>query len=220
MHIYLSSTPNARRIKIIEKQIDMRYLSKRLTDYVIKTGMASDELHEVYQYGFQIGIEILTCFLVCLSISIYLHMMPEFVVSTIIFMLLRSYAGGLHLHSFVGCFICSVLVQSAILIISAQYIFTGLIAWFIISSGTFLILIAAPVENINRELDLDEKKHCKEITKKVLIGIIVYSVGCSLAGKYNIVSLVALTILVVLFSQYIGIVMYKFEKAKQNNIKN
>ena len=101
-----------------------------------------------------------------------------------------------------------------------QYIFTGLIAWFIISSGTFLILIAAPVENINRELDLDEKKHCKEITKKVLIGIIVYSVGCSLAGKYNIVSLVALTILVVLFSQYIGIVMYKFEKAKQNNIKN
>ena len=77
MHIYLSSTPNARRTKIIEKQIDMRYLSKRLTDYVIKTGMASDELHEVYQYGFQIGIEILTRFLVCLSISIYLHMMPE-----------------------------------------------------------------------------------------------------------------------------------------------
>lgn len=33
MHIYLSSTPNARRTKIIEKQIDMRYLSKRLTDY-------------------------------------------------------------------------------------------------------------------------------------------------------------------------------------------
>lgn len=177
-------------------------------------GVISDELYEVYQYGFQIGMEMFSCFAVCLVIAIYLHTILEFAVFTMIFMLLRTYAGGIHMNSFSGCFICSVTVQTIILIINRQYTLACPVSWLIIFCGALLILRVAPVENINRELDLDEKKHCKEVTIKVLIGIIFFSAGCTFSRISNMVSLIALTILLVLVSQYLGIAKYKYEKNK------
>ncbi|HIR89428.1 MAG TPA: accessory gene regulator B family protein [Candidatus Fimimorpha faecalis] len=192
----------------------MSYLSGKITDYIIKMGVISDELYEVYQYGFQIGMEMFSCFAVCLVIAIYLHTILEFAVFTMIFMLLRTYAGGIHMNSFSGCFICSVTVQTIILIINRQYTLACPVSWLIIFCGALLILRVAPVENINRELDLDEKKHCKEVTIKVLIGIIFFSAGCTFSRISNMVSLIALTILLVLVSQYLGIAKYKYEKNK------
>lgn len=190
----------------------MRYLSKKITDYIIKAGAIPEESYEVYQYGFQIGLEMFSCFIVCLIIALHLHMIPEFVVSNIIFILLRSYAGGIHLHSFLGCFFCSIAVQTIILFINAHYSFTTQIAWIIIGISTLLIFKAAPVENINRELELNERKHCKAITFKVLIGIIAFSMVCTYFDRINIVSLIALTIFIVFLSQYAGKIMYELEK--------
>lgn len=193
----------------------MRYLSGKITDFIIKAGVISEESYEIYQYGFQIGMEMFSCFAVCLAIAVYLHMIVEFAVFTMIFMLLRTYAGGIHLNSFSGCFICSVMVQTIILIINRQYTLTCPVSWLIIFCGALLILKVAPVENINRELDLDERKHCKEVTIKVLIGIIFFSAGCTVGRISNILSLIALTILQVLVSQYLGIAKYKYEKNRR-----
>mgnify|MGYP003209758882 FL=1 len=89
----------------------MKRVSEKLTAYIINAGTVSEELYAVYQYGFQIGLEMLCCFVACLSIAIYMHMIPEFAIFTGIFMLLRTYAGGVHLNSFGSCFICSVTVN-------------------------------------------------------------------------------------------------------------
>lgn len=190
----------------------MRYLSEKITDYIIRTGAISDEWYEVYQYGFQVGLEMLSCMVVCCGISIYLHMIPEFIVFIGIFILLRSYAGGIHLNSYFSCFLCSVTVQTMVLLFNKKYIFPFSIAWVVILSGAFLILKEAPVESINRELEDDEKRHCKKITRNVLICIILFSAGCTLGGMRDIVSLISLTILQVLLSQYMGIIKYKFER--------
>ena len=116
-----------------------------------------EESYAIYQYGFQIGLEMLCCFVVCLGIAIYLHMVSKFVVFTGIFMLLRTYAGGVHLNSFGACFICSVFVQTVTLLISGMYNLSVTNAWIIILIGAILILKTAPVENINRELDSKRK---------------------------------------------------------------
>ena len=156
----------------------MERLSEKLTDYIIKTGVVSEESYAIYQYGFQIGIEMLSCFLVCLGIAIYLRMIPEFLVFTGSFMLLRTYAGGLHLNSFTRCFICSVFVQTLVLLISKQCTILLPIAWVIIFCGSILIWENAPVETVNRELDTDEKAHCKKVTVKVLSGIMAFALAC------------------------------------------
>lgn len=192
----------------------MKRISEKLTGYVINAGAVSEELYAVYQYGFQIGLEMLCCFVVCLSIAVYLHMIPEFIVFTGIFMLLRTYAGGVHLNSFGECFICSVAVQTLVLFIDSKYKFAMTDAWSSIIICAILILKAAPVESINRELESDEKKHCKKVTVKILICVFIFAGCCTIAGSDGMVSLTALTILVILISQYVGVVKYKIEKGR------
>ena len=154
----------------------------------------------------------LCCFVVCLSIAIYLHMIPEFIVFTGIFMLLRTYAGGVHLNSFGGCFICSVVVQTVSLFIGNKYQFSVGNAWSIILISAVLIWKFAPVESISRELDRDEMEHCKKVTLKIIIGILSFAGVCTFVSNSEIVSLIALTVMVVFVSQCIGIIKYKVEK--------
>ncbi len=115
----------------------MKYLSEKITDYVIKTGAASEESYAIYQYGFQIGLEMVSCFLTCFCIAIWLHMIPEFGVFTIVFMLLRTYAGGLHLNRFGACFLCSVSVQTLILVINSKFTFPVIFSWILISRKNY-----------------------------------------------------------------------------------
>ena len=79
----------------------MKYFSEKLTGYIVKSGAVPEESYEIYQYGFQIGLEMLSCLLACFGIAVYLHMIPEFAVVTGIFMMLRSFVGGVHLNSLV-----------------------------------------------------------------------------------------------------------------------
>lgn len=190
----------------------MKYISEKITDYIVKSGAISEESYAIYQYGVQIGLEMLNCFLICFGVALYLHMIPQFFVFTGVFMLLRTYAGGLHLDSYLGCLICSTAVQTIILLINSHYMIALPIAWGIILISTVLILKNAPVENVNRELDADEKKHCKNVTMKVLVGVLFFSVGCMTTKLNNIVSLISLTNLIVLISQYLGMIKYNIEK--------
>lgn len=190
----------------------MKRLSEKLTRYIIRTGAASKESYEIYQYGFQIGLEILCCFMTCLIIAIYMHMIPEFIVFTVVFIMLRTYAGGVHLASFLACFICSAVVQTLTLFINSIYKFTVTKAWIIIIIASTLIFRLSPVDSINKELNNDEKVYCKKVTMKLLMGVLILSGGCTLGKFKDMVSLIALTILVILISQYIGIIKYKIEK--------
>jgi accessory gene regulator protein AgrB len=193
----------------------MKYLAEKITNYIVKSGVISEKLYAAYQYGFQIGLEMLSCFLVCFGIAIHLHMTLQFWVFTGAFMLLRTYAGGLHLNSYLGCFICSVVVQTFVLLIDSQYTVQFPLVWGIILISSILILKNAPVENINRELDKKEKWHCKKITKKVLVCIVIFTCGCTAIHLTKIVSLIALTVLCVLIFQYIGMIKYNIEKKRR-----
>lgn len=192
----------------------MKRLSEKLTGYIIRTGAIPEELYAVYQYGFQIGLEMLCCFAVCLCIAIYLHMVLEFMVFTGMFIFLRTYAGGIHLNSFAACFICSVGVQTLVLIIYSVHKLPLGGAWSVILAGGILILQAAPVENVNRELNKTEKVHCKKVTLKIVVCIVIFAGICTVISKMDMVSLVALNILVILISQYFGLIKYKIEKKR------
>ena len=99
----------------------------------------------------------LSCLLACFGIAVYLHMIPEFAVVTGIFMMLRSFVGGVHLNSFDACFMCSVTVQTLVLVVNRLYTQPLNLAWGIIVLSSVLIWNMAPVQSINRELDADEK---------------------------------------------------------------
>lgn len=47
----------------------MKYFSEKLTSYIVKSGAVPEESYEIYQYGFQIGLEMLSCLLACFGIG-------------------------------------------------------------------------------------------------------------------------------------------------------
>jgi len=176
----------------------MKYFSEKLTSYIVKSGAVPEESYEIYQYGFQIGLEMLSCLLACFGIAVYLHMIPEFAVVTGIFMMLRSFVGGVHLNSFDACFMCSVTVQTLVLVVNRLYTQPLNLAWGIIVLSSVLIWNMAPVQ--------------RKVAVKIIVGIYVFAGICTLTGMNAIVSLVAVTMAAVLISQYIGVVKYKIEK--------
>ena len=48
----------------------MKYFSEKLTGYIVKSGAVPEESYEIYQYGFQIGLEMLSCLLTCFGIAV------------------------------------------------------------------------------------------------------------------------------------------------------
>ena len=72
----------------------MKQLSEKLTQFVIDSGAISKESYAVYQYGFQIGLEMLTCLAVCSGIAVVLHMIPEFIALTVVFYVAAEFCWG------------------------------------------------------------------------------------------------------------------------------
>ena len=192
----------------------MKRLSEKLTEYVVRSGAILGESYAVYQYGFQIGLEMLCCLIASLSIAAYLHMISEFVVFTGIFMMLRTYAGGIHLSSYTACFVCSVSVQTFALMIGRTYVLPIDVSWLLVIICSILIWVCSPIETAGRELDDDEKRHCRTVTVKILTGILLFSIYCTLGKNHKMRSLIALTVFIVCISQYLGLVKHKIENSK------
>lgn len=194
----------------------MKRASEKLTEHIINAGIVPQNSYAVYQYGFQIGLEMLVCFGTCLIIAICLNRILEFIISMTLFMLLRTFAGGVHLNNFISCFICSVSVQTFVLYNANKVKLSMKTAWLIIVLSSMLIWLVAPVDNVNRELNRNERFDCKKKTILILIGVIVFTIVCTYINAEEIIALVALTMLVILISQYIGILKTRIEKKKMS----
>ena len=60
-------------------------LASKLADYILDKGAIEKEDYEIYQYGLQTGLEMLSCLIVALLLSLRLKMFDEFIVFFSIF---------------------------------------------------------------------------------------------------------------------------------------
>lgn len=194
----------------------MQKISKKLADYILEAGVIAPETYEIYQYGFQIGLEMFICFLISMLFAIYLRMIPEFFISIVIFMALRTYAGGIHLNSFFSCFFCSVAVQTSILIISQEIRIDNIFAVIIIFLCVSIIMRKAPIENKNHMLDDCEKIYYKACTKKIMVIVSGISMFLLAFGENKYLVVIMLTLTVIAFSLYAGEIKNKIENPKHH----
>ena len=147
----------------------MGKIAERLADYIIQKGTIKEEEREIYEYGFSIAIEVLLCVITCFSISMMLHTFVEGILFFVIFIPLRSYAGGLHLSSYWSCFSLSCLTFFIIMLLGKYLtlpIYIALITFFVLE---IVIYNLYPVENVNREIDADEDNEFRKRLKQFLI---------------------------------------------------
>lgn len=192
----------------------MKKLADKLTVFLIQMGVIQENTYSIYQFGLQSGLEMVSCFGAGLAIAIFLEMLPEFLVIMTIFILLRTYAGGVHLEKFGSCFLCSTIVESTILVVSKIIQFPIYNAWGITVVCSISIIIFSPIDNKEKRLDKTEKRHCRIVVIRLLT---VLCVIVTLLVKFNMkrdLSLITLTVIVVLTSQFIGILKDKYADSR------
>ena len=70
----------------------MEKVSHVLTDYLVNKGKIEIDKSCIYQYGFQIGLEVSLNTLISILIAVFFHMEWETLIFFIVFTVLRSYA--------------------------------------------------------------------------------------------------------------------------------
>lgn len=192
----------------------MEGIARRCTDYILKKGVITTESYEIYAYGFQSGIEMVLCMAVSLLTAIYIHMVPEYLVFFLVFVLVRSFAGGLHLSHFWSCFICSYMVQMGTLLISAYVPISGNIALGITVVMSAVIVKIAPVESTQRDLDKEELRYFKAKLTKIILLVFLSTCILSFLRLTAITTIIAYTLVVIVISMGAGKIKYMITKGE------
>ena len=121
------------------------------------------KLKYVYYYGFQIIIGGLNKFLLLITLGILLNILPQLLLTTLSFISLRIWTGGLHLDSYSKCFYVSLLSFTLMALLAKYIILSQFITMLIFLIIYFIILIYAPISHPNHPI-----KHNKKIKFKLI----------------------------------------------------
>lgn len=146
-----------------------KYASK-ITNCLVENNIINEADSEVYSFGFKNGFVILANILIVLIIGVVLGMPLESLLLLLVFIPLRSCAGGIHTSSNLRCIMLSAVVVFLLLIV-ANMIQGFMSASIMLPAAVVcmtVIYILSPVQDANKPLDDAEVKLYKKRTKRVL----------------------------------------------------
>lgn len=134
----------------------MEGLSIKLTNYILRKKVIQKEDYDVYQYGFQSFLEILTNILCSIIIASLLNMLLECIVFFLIFIPIRSFNGGFHLQKYYACLLFSCMALTIVLLMVKYLVAPLHISFILYLISLLLIILIGPVDHPNRKVDFDE----------------------------------------------------------------
>ena len=144
-------------------------LVERLTDFLEKEEIISDEEKEIVQFGLEsLGGNLLGIILT-LVVGVCFQQVREALLLWFLLFPLRKNAGGFHAKTKVRCFLSSTvtIIVSMVCIQQIRWPETENILITVISA--VVIWIMAPVENGNKRLDSVEYRVYRQRTRKILL---------------------------------------------------
>lgn len=182
----------------------MEKIAAILTDYIVDKKIIEKDSYEIYMYGFLTGIEMFTCIGLCLVIAFLMGMMPEGFLLLGIFVLTRSFAGGLHMNSFRACFLCSCMVFILILFAIKTFLIPLPCSLLLAFVELILICVVDPVDNINRPVDEAEMKVFSNKLRQILVIICIAAIIFYIFGAASYLNTVRYTLCSIIISMHLG----------------
>lgn len=135
---------------------------------------------DIYYYGIEILMSYLLCFLFTFFILLYFDFVIEALFYIVPFIILRSYVGGLHLNSKIGCFTVTILT-SCIFPFAAQ-LFPITISLFIVIHIICVMLIrkVKVMDHENKMLSDEEKLYLSR--KGIYFVVFLFTLAILLFG--------------------------------------
>ena len=152
----------------------MKLFSYVSAKHIQETRGESHKHRYAYYYGFQVVYGGINKLLLLVLIGILLGILPELLIVTLSFVVLRVWAGGLHFDSYTKCAWISLFSLTLMGIFSNLTTVDYVTAWIIWLTVLIVFIIYAPVEHKNKPLKERDKPKYKIISiafLALLIGI-------------------------------------------------
>lgn len=189
--------------------------SARIVSWQIARGILKQEDQELYQYAYELLINQVCNIAISIMIAFIFSAWIPVLAFSLVYMPLRSYAGGVHARTNELCLLVSVLVLLFICILSkaAVGINTRLSELITMILSGLVIYRLAPVEDVNRPFNAAEVKHFRKTAR--LIWIIEVGIWCITVWKYPQISLIiAMTHGIVAVALWLGLKKLKRLKSQ------
>ncbi|MCR5835320.1 MAG: accessory gene regulator B family protein [Lachnospiraceae bacterium] len=136
----------------------MENLAKILSQYLLSKNIITEDMIDVYNYGFQCFLELFANVLCSIAIGLYLKMLPECLYFFLFFIPLRSFGGGFHLNTYLKCFLASCIVLISSLLIVKYIELPIIISAIIYIVFAILLLFIGPVNHPNKIVTADKNR--------------------------------------------------------------
>jgi len=144
-------------------------MSYKVIGELIVSGTINAEERDLYEYGLQQGLLIVLNILTIIIIGFLLKMIWQSIIFMIVYMPLRSYAGGYHARTQSRCYFFSILLTISVLLAIQLIPSTRFNILCIAMIAAIIIYVLAPVEDANKPLDKKELEIYKKRTRIILV---------------------------------------------------
>ena len=198
----------------------MNFLSKKLTEYILEKGIIEKYNYEIYQYGFQIFLELSLNILCSIIIAVILDMKIECIFFFLFFIPLRSYNGGLHMDRYLSCFLLSCTTLALTLLIVKHFTLDPIFSYLLYAISVFIIIITGPINHPNREVNSEENIRFKAKSNITLALGFIISITFLLLSNHRYLFLEALVYALVSSTLLIGRLKYVQKSKKEDETHN
>jgi accessory gene regulator B len=174
-----------------------KYVGNLVNKNIIET-----DKQQIYTYGIKQGILIIINIATVVAIGLVLVMLAESIVFLVTYILIRTYAGGYHAKSQLGCYIFSTVAITVILLGIKHITFSCFICLIAALISAIVIYVLSPIENINKPLSKKEKiMYGKK--SRTLVGIfttlslIMWFIGIKSIAKSIIMAMLLVGVLMI-----------------------
>ncbi|WP_408631567.1 accessory gene regulator B family protein [Mediterraneibacter agrestimuris] len=163
----------------------------------------SNEEEEIYRYGLQVGLEMLLYLMCCFSISVVIGMVKEFFFFFGIFYSIRSYAGGLHMNSYIKCLSVSCIVFVVTMLLAKYFNMKICVSMCLIMVSLCLIYILV----LKDDGEPNELNFYIKGIKRSICCILLLCSFLAIGRQYQILTVVAFTLIMILISKVLDLVV-------------
>jgi len=144
----------------------------------VEKGIVSKKNKNIYEFGIKQGIVIIINLITILLIGLISGELWNLTIFTISYLPLRSYAGGYHAESELGCYIFSTLMIIAVVFASKFIVLDFHIVVVILGLAVSVLMLFAPLEDHRKPLDeMEVKVYRRKLRGRLLVEILIITIG-------------------------------------------
>lgn len=131
--------------------------------------LTEEEYREVIKYGRGMLINIIIGVVAAVVIAVYMGMLKKGVVFLMLLLPLRQYCGGYYMKNHNKCIVASIIIYFLQLMLIKNLKVTISVQIVMLIFALVIILMLAPVDNINNKMNYEEKNYLKKKIRVILI---------------------------------------------------